>query len=453
MNARSTDTPSGPRAGETVNTKLLRIAQRARGNPRARFTSLYHLLNEELLRACFRALRANAAPGVDEVTKAEYADDLDARLADLVGRLHRMAYRPQPVRRVYIPKPGTGKLRPIGVPAFEDKLVQAGLVRILEALYEEDFVADSYGFRPGRSCHEALRALGRTIDVGSMGYVVEADIKGFFDSVDRGWLARFLAHRIADKRVLRMIERFLKAGVLEDGTVQVSETGTVQGGVISPLLGNVYLHYTLDLWFERSFRKNCAGKARLIRVADDFVACFEKREDAERFMVALVERLKQFGLEIEPTKTRMLEFGPGAAARAAARGEKLGTFDFLGFTHYCDTTRNGKRYRVKRKTSAKKFRAKLAALKAWLQRVRHRDTRWIWEQVAVKLRGHYAYYGVTDNFEAIRRFKREVEKLLFKWLNRRGNRRSLTWEQFNLMRKRFPLPRPRLRVTLFKSQR
>lgn len=451
MNARSTDTPSGPRAGETVNTKLLRIAQRARGNPRARFTSLYHLLNEELLRACFRALRANAAPGVDEVTKAEYADDLDARLADLVGRLHRMAYRPQPVRRVYIPKPGTGKLRPIGVPAFEDKLVQAGLVRILEALYEEDFVADSYGFRPGRSCHEALRALGRTIDVGSMGYVVEADIKGFFDSVDRGWLARFLAHRIADKRVLRMIERFLKAGVLEDGTVQVS--GTVQGGVISPLLGNVYLHYTLDLWFERSFRKNCAGKARLIRVADDFVACFEKREDAERFMVALVERLKQFGLEIEPTKTRMLEFGPGAAARAAARGEKLGTFDFLGFTHYCDTTRNGKRYRVKRKTSAKKFRAKLAALKAWLQRVRHRDTRWIWEQVAVKLRGHYAYYGVTDNFEAIRRFKREVEKLLFKWLNRRGNRRSLTWEQFNLMRKRFPLPRPRLRVTLFKSQR
>jgi RNA-directed DNA polymerase len=453
MNARSTDTPSGPRAGESVNTKLLRIAQRARGDPRARFTSLFHLLNEELLRDCFRELRANAAPGVDEVTKAAYADDLDARLADLVGRLHRMAYRPQPVRRVYIPKPGTGKLRPIGVPALEDKLVQAGLVRILEALYEQDFVADSYGFRPGRSCHEALRALGHTIDVGQVGYVVEADIKGFFDAIDRGWLAQFLAHRIADKRVLRMIERFLKAGVLEDGAVQVSETGTVQGGVISPLLGNVYLHYTLDLWFERAFRKNCAGKARLIRVADDFVACFEKREDAERFLAALIERLKRFGLEIEPTKTRMLEFGPGAAARAAARGEKLGTFDFLGFTHYCDTTRDGKRYRVQRKTSAKKLRAKLAALKGWLQRVRHRPTRWIWEQVAVKLRGHYAYYGVTDNFEAIRRFKREAEKLLFRWLNRQGNRRSLTWEQFNLMRKRFPLPRPRLMVNLFNPRR
>jgi len=453
MNARSKDTLSGPRAGQPVNTKLLRIAERARRDPRARFTSLFHWLNQELLRACFRELRASAAPGVDELTKAEYADDLDARLTDLVGRLHRMAYRPQPVRRVYIPKPGTDKLRPIGVPAFEDKLVQAGLVRILEAVYEQDFVADSYGFRPGRSCHEALRVLGHTIDVGSTGYVVEADIKSFFDSVDRGWLAQFLAHRIADKRVLRMIERFLKAGVLEDGTVHVFETGTVQGGVISPLLGNVYLHYTLDLWFERVFRRSCSGRARLIRVADDFVACFERREDAERFMAELIERLKKFGLEIEPTKTRMLEFGPGAAARAAARGQKLGTFDFLGFTHYCDTTRNGKRYRVKRKTSAKKFRAKLAAVKAWLQRVRHQDTRWIWEQVAVKLRGHSAYYGVTDNFEALRRFEREVAKLLFKWLNRRGNRRSLTWEQFNLMRKRFPLPRPRLRVTLFNPQR
>jgi len=449
MNARSTDTPSGPRAGESVNTKRLRIAQRARSDPRARFTSLFHLLNEEVLRECFRELRASAAPGVDEVTKAAYADDLEARLADLVGRLHRMAYRPQPVRRVYLPKPGTGQLRPIGIPAFEDKLVQAGLVRILEALYEQDFVADSYGFRPGRSCHEALRALGRTIDVGSTGYVVEADINRGFDSVDRRWLAQFLAHRIADKRVLRMIERFLKAGALEDGVVQVSETGTVQGGVISPLLGNVYLHYTLDLWFERAFRKRCAGKARLIRVADDFVACFERREDAERFMAELIERLKQFGLEIEPSKTRMLEFGPGAAARAAARGEKLGTFDFLGFTHYCATTWDGKRYRVKRKTSAKKFRAKLVAIKVWLQRVRHQPSRWIWEQVAVKLRGHYAYYGVTDNFEALRRFAREVEKLLFKWLNRRGNRRSLTWEQYNLMRKRFALPRPRLMVNLF----
>jgi len=393
------------------------------------------------------------AAGADEVTKADYAENLEAKLTDLVGRLQGMAYRPQPVQRVYIPKPGTDKLRPIGVPAFEDKLVQAGLVRILEAIYEQDFIADSFGFRPGRSCHDALRALGQTIDYRSINYVVEADIKGFFDSVDRGWMVRFLAHRVADKRVLRMIERFLKAGVLEDGAVHVSETGTVQGGVISPLLSNVYLHYTLDLWFERVFRKSCSGMARLIRFADDFVACFQKREDAERFTAELIERLKKFGLEVEPTKTKMLEFGPSAAARAAGRGARLGTFDFLGLTHYCDTTRDGKRYRVKRRTSAKKFRAKLRAVKEWLKRVRHRPTRWIWEQVAAKLRGHFAYFGVTDNSEAMGRFAREVQKLLARWLNRRGNRRSLNWQQFNLMLKRFPLPRPRVMVSLWNPGR
>ncbi len=447
MSKRSKDTPPTRSGGETVNTKLLRIAERARREPKAQFTSLFHLMKEELLWDCFRRLSNHSAAGVDQVTKAEYIEHLEANLTNLAQRLQNMEYRPQPVRRVYIPKPGTDKLRPIGVPALEDKLVQAGLVRILEAIYEQDFIADSYGFRPGRSCHDALRALGHTIDFGSINYVVEADIKGFFDSVDRGWLDKFLAHRIADQRVLRMIKRFLKAGVLEDGTVHVSETGTVQGGVISPLLSNLYLHYVLDLWFERVFRKSCKGTARLVRFADDYVACFQTQKDAERFQAEMIERLGKFGLEIEPTKTKQLEFGKQAAARAKAGGKKPETFDFLGFTHYCSTTRDGKRFRVKRKTAAKKFRAKLAAFKEWIRRSRTQPTRWIWEQTAAKLRGHFAYFGVTDNSRAIRRFAFEVQKLLSKWLNRRG-KHSLNWKKFNLMLRRFPLPRPLIMVNL-----
>jgi group II intron reverse transcriptase/maturase len=407
-------------------------------------------MNEELLRDCFRRLSASSAAGVDTVTKAEYAENLETNLRDLVGRLQRMAYRPQPVRRVFIPKPGSDKLRPIGVTAFEDKLVQAGLVRILEAIYEQDFIADSYGFRPGRSAHDALRELGHTIDFGSINYVVEADIKGFFDAIDRTWLEKFLSHRIADPRVRRMITRFLKAGVLEDGEVHVSETGTVQGGVISPVLANVYLHYALDLWFERVVRKECPGSARLIRFADDFVACFQRREDAERFQSALIERLGKFGLEIEPTKTKMLEFGPRVARTAKAEGRKPETFEFLGFTHHCGPSRNGGRYRVKRKTSAKKFRAKLVAFKEWLKRVRTRPTRWIWEQARAKLRGHFAYYGVTDNSLAIQKFGAEVAKLLVKWLSRRGKTGAFDWTKFRLMNERFPLPKPHVRVSLFR---
>jgi len=449
VSERSKETPSTRSGGETVTTKLLWIAERARRDSKAQFSSLFHLLNEELLRECFQQLSASSAAGVDEVTKTGYAEHLETNLQDLVGRLHKMAYQPQPVRRVYLPKPGTDKLRPIGVPALEDKLVQAGLVKILAAIYEQDFIEDSYGFRPGRSCHDALRALGQTIDFGAINYIVEADLKSFFDSVDRSWLGRFLEHRVADKKVLRIITRFLKAGVMEDGAVHVSATGTVQGGVISPLLSNLYLHYALDLWFERIFRKSCIGTARLTRFADDFVACFQKKEDAERFQTALIERLAKFGLEIEPTKTKMLEFGGQALAKAKASERKPETFDFLGFTHYCSTTRDGKRFRVKRKTSAKKFRVKLAAFKEWLKRNRTKPTRWIWEQVAAKLRGHYAYFGVTDNSRSIRQFAKEVCQLLRKWLNRRGKRRCLNWEKFNLMSKRFALPQPRVMVSLF----
>ena len=277
MVARREETPTVPSDGEPVTTKLHRIAEKARKEPEFKFTSLYHLMDEELLRECFKRLRKDAAAGIDEMTKELYATNLDANLLNLIDRLHRMAYIPQPVRRKYIPKPGSTKQRPLGIPCFEDKLVQAGLVRVLEAVYEQDFIEDSYGFRPTRSCHKALIALSDTVQGNSVNHIVEADIKGFFDNVNQEWLLKFLAHRIEDKRILRMVKRFLKAGVSEDGSVTVNDEGTPQGGVISPLLANIYLHYALDLWFETVFRKSCIGYTRLIRYADDCVPRTHRR--------------------------------------------------------------------------------------------------------------------------------------------------------------------------------
>ena len=453
MTERGGETPTVPRRGESVETKLLRVAEKARREPKFQFTSLFHLMNEELLRGCFAELRRDAAAGIDGMTKEMYAEGLEERLTNLGERLQRMAYVPEPVRRRYIPKPGTDKQRPLGVPTLGSKLVEAGLVRILESIYEHDFIEDSYGFRPGRSCHTALRALSHTVESGRINWIVEADIKGFFDNVDHNWLMKFLKHRIGDKRVLRLIKRFLKAGVIEDGQLQVSDQGTPQGGVASPLLANVYLHYVLDLWFERRFRKSCKGLARLIRYCDDFVVCFEYEADAQRFREELIERLAQFSLEVEPSKTKILSFGPRATAWAKRQGQrKPETFDFLGFTHYCSRSRTGKRFRMKRVTARKRFRAKLAEFKAWLRTVRSTlPTRQLWMAACVKLRGHHAYYGVTDNWAGLARFARAVRKLLMKWLNRRGGKRRLNWEKFALMEQRFPLPVPRVTVNLLPS--
>src|SRR3989339_1545995 len=449
MVARCEETLAVHGSGEPVETKLQRIAEKARKEPDFKFTSLYHLMNEELLRGCFNRLRKDAAAGIDKMTKDMYAENLDANLSDLIGRLHRMAYIPQPVRRKYIPKPGSAKQRPLGIPCFEDKLVQAGLVRILEQVYEQDFINDSYGFRPKRSCHDALRALSETVERKPISYIVEADIKGFFDNVNQEWLSKFLAHRVEDKRIQRMVKRFLKAGVAEDGSVTVSDEGTPQGGVISPLLANIYLHYALDLWFEKVYRKSCTGYARLIRYADDFVVCFQYKPDAERFHVELSKRLGNFGLEMESTKTKVMEFGRFAVQNAKRRGGRAETFDFLGLTHYCGTKRDGKGFRMKRVTARKKFIAKLKIFKEWLKKVRNLKTKELWATAKAKLRGHYNYYGVTDNLRGIIRFGKEVKNLLFKWLNRRGKKNCLNWEKFHEMLKRFPLPQPRIRVSMF----
>lgn len=449
MVARREETLIVPSSEESVVTKLRRIAEKARREPSFKFTSLYHLMNEELLRGCFKRLRKDAAAGIDEETKETYAVNLDANLSDLIERLHRMAYIPQAVRRTYIPKPGSTKHRPLGIPCFEDKLVQAGMVRILNAVYEQDFIDDSYGFRPARNCHKALIALSDTVENKSVNHIVEADITGFFDNVNQKWLIKFLEHRIADNRMLRMVKRFLKAGILEDGSITIPDEGTPQGGVISPLLANIYLHYSLDLWFEKVYRKSCTGYARLIRYADDFIACFQTKADAERFRAALGERLGKFNLEVEPTKTRVMEFGRFAVENAARKGRRAETFDFLGFTHYCGRSRNGKRFRMKRVTARKKLTAKINAFKEWLKQSRTMKTAEIWKTVKAKLRGHYSYYGVTDNSSGIAHYAYAVTRLLHKWLNRRGKRGCLSWEKFFKMLTLFPLPKPRIMVSMF----
>ncbi len=438
-----------PSNEESVATKLKRIAEKARKDPHCRFTSLFHLMNHDLLWECFWELKKCKASGIDQVTKDLYAENLMANLNDLVERLHRMAYIPQPVLRVNIPKPGSDKMRPLGIPTLEDKLVQSGLSKILQAIYEQDFIEDSYGFRPKRGCHDALRVLGQTIERRGTQYIVEADIRGFFDNVDQTQLMKFLAHRIADKRIIRYIKRILKSGIQEEGVFRASDRGTPQGGVISPLLANLYLHYTLDLWFERVFRKSCTGTSRFIRYADDFVVCFKQEADARRFRIEMEDRLNQFGLEIAPEKTKILEFGPMAQPRAKQRGEKAETFDFLGFTHFCTTSRNGKMFCVGRKSISKRITAKLNFFKEWLRASRTQPTAAIMETAANKLRGHYAYYGVTGNSKSIRNYYYEVERLLFKWLGRRGKRGSLNYEKFKLLLQRFPLPYPRILVNLW----
>jgi RNA-directed DNA polymerase len=438
-----------PSNEESVETKLQRIASKARKDSKCRFTSLFHLMNRELLWECFWRLRNSRASGIDRVTKEQYAANLMDNLDNLIGRLHRMAYIPQPVRRVYIPKAGSTRMRPLGIPVLEDKLVQAAMSQILKAIYEQDFIEDSYGFRPGRSCHDALRALNQTVKFHGTRYIVEADIKSFFDNVDHEQLMLFLAHRIADKRMTRYIKRFLKAGIHEDGCHRASDRGTPQGGVVSPLLANIYLHYTLDLWFQRRFAKTCRGPARLIRYADDYVVCFRNEADAVRFRREMEKRLNLFGLEIAPEKTKILAFGPEARQWARKQGRKAESFDFLGFTHFCTTSRNGRYFVMGRKTISKRFTAKLKVYKQWLRSNRTLPTAQIMQATAAKLQGHFGYYGISGNSRSIHSFAYEVERILFKWLGRRGKRGSLTIEKFELLLQRFPLPPPRIMVKLW----
>lgn len=412
-------------------TKLEWVGERARREPECSFVSIYHHVYDlEHLRRCYQEMEGGKAPGVDGVGKDDYGKNLEGNLQDLSERLARMGYRPKPVKRVYIDKPGSRQKRPLGIPCFEDKLVQKALSRVLEQIYEADFLPCSYGYRPGRSQHQAIDLLGRTIQRCKVSWVAEADIRSYFDRVNHEWLLRFLSHRVGDPRVLRLIRRFLKAGVMEDGLQRASEEGTPQGGVLSALLSNVYLHYALDLWVEKKFRRGCGGELYFFRYADDFLCCFQYRVEAQVYLRELEKRLGKFDLQLAEEKTRLVSFGRFAEEQRPPGGGQPRTFDFLGFNFYCGRTRQGG-FKVKRRTSRRKFRTKLKQYNQWLRQQRNYHRTGVLVQRSKRLlQGHLNYYAITDNGPRCEAFRKQVQRLLWKWLNRRSQRRSYSAEQF-----------------------
>jgi group II intron reverse transcriptase/maturase len=417
-------------------TFLRAIAEKAYTNKQHRFGDLYRQLNREVLRLSFFRLRKDAASGVDGVTFQEYEKDLEKNLIDLEGRLKRKAYRARLVRRKYIPK-GNGKMRPLGIPVLEDKLVQMAAAQMLLAIYEMDYLPCSYGYRPGVSAHDAIKDLSQELQFGGHHFVVEADIKGFFDNIQWEWLERMLAQRIADGAFLNLIRKWLRAGILEeDGKVIHPQTGTPQGGVISPVLANIYLHYALDLWFERVIRPKQQGRCRMIRFADDFVACFEYRHEAEAFEKALKERLAKFGLEVAADKTKTLRFGHNG-------GPHNGRFDFLGFEFYWQADRRGKP-RVKRRTATKKHLAAMQRMRDWIKEHRNQKLSRLMKTLRTKLQGSWNYYGLIGNYRRMQLFYDATCRTVYKWLNRRSQRRSLTWAGVNRLLTRFHVSPPRI---------
>jgi RNA-directed DNA polymerase len=415
-----------PLPGPPPPCALERIREAAKGRRGERFTTLWHhVYDVERLREAYFALRRTSAPGVDGETWESYGRTLEGNLEDLSGRLKRGAYRAKPVRRVYIPK-GDGRERPIGVPVLEDKIVQRATVEVLNAIYETDFKGFSHGFRPGRNPHNALDALTVGIEQRPVNWVLDADVRAFFDSMDHEWLIRFIEHRIADRRVVRHIRKWLRAGVLEKERWEASKAGTPQGGSISPLLANVYLHYVFDLWADRWRKREAQGAVILVRYADDIVVGFQYREDAERFRHELEQRLSGFALSLHQEKTRLIEFGRNAIANRRARGEgRPESFDFLGFTHLCATSRKG-RFWVQRRTSRKKMRAKLQTIRQRLRKQRHQRVPETGRWLRSVLLGHYRYYGVRGNYRMLAAFQYHVLCAWYRMLNRRSQRRGVT---------------------------
>ncbi len=436
----ASETRPGRSAGPGVSSGLDRVREVARRDKEARFTALLHHVSLHRLGLAFDELNRRAAPGVDGVSWAAYEQDLGANLRGLRGRVQQGCYRASPSRRVYIPK-ADGRQRPLGIATLEDKIVQRAVVEVLNAVYEADFRGFSYGFRPGRGAHQALDALTAGIMRKRVNWVLDADIRDFFGSLDRGWLERFLRHRIADERVLRLIGKWLAAGVIEDGKWTKTETGSPQGASVSPLLANVYLHYVFDLWADWWRKRHAHGDVIIVRWADDFIVGFEYKDDAERFLDELRGRFARFGLELHPDKTRLIEFGRHAARNRAARGDRRPeTFDFLGFTHLCARSKNG-RFWVRRITISKRLRAKLAGVKAETRRRAHQPIpvqgRWL----ASVLRGHMAYYAVPGNAHAVAAFRGQVTRHWLKALRRRSQKgRRLTWARMDRIQKRWLPP-------------
>lgn len=435
----------------TTATKLTLITTRSREKPQEKFTSLIHHLNgAAFLYECYRELKNGKAPGLDRRTKESYTEEeIKGAIADVILKLKRRRYRPQPVKRVYIAKTN-GKKRPLGLPTVMDKVVQLGMKKILEAIFEPTFLDCSYGFRPHRSCHQAIKAGYRMMMTKPVNWIIDVDIKSFFDTVDHRWLMECVKQKVNDPNFNRLIIRFLKAGVVEEGIRRPTEQGTPQGGILSPLLANIYLHYILDLWFERVEKRQVRGYTELIRYADDFIIGAQTRQEAEQILTDLKARFQKFNLTLSPEKTKIIEFGRFACENRQRQGEgKPDTFDFLGFTHYCSTSRQGN-FLVKHTTARSRKRRHQKEMNQWLKSVRNRlKLKVIWKQLAAKLRGHYQYYGISSNLRSLQAHYHWTRRLAFKWLNRRSQKKSFNWTAFAQYLERYPLPKPALAFNLY----
>jgi group II intron reverse transcriptase/maturase len=423
---------------------LYGVREAARKDKGLKFTNLFHHLTPELLRSSFFDLKKQAVPGVDGETWADYATEVDRRIEDLYGRLHRGAYRAKPSKRAYIPKPD-GRQRPLGIAALEDKIVQQAVRTILECIYEEDFLGFSYGFRPGRGCHRALDALYVGIKTRHVNWILDADIRGFFDNISHDWLMKFLEHRIADRRMLRLLKKWLRAGVSEDGQWSPTKVGTPQGAVISPLYANVFLHYVLDLWINQWRKRYASGTVIIVRYADDFVIGFQTETDARNCLAALQGRMTKFALELHPDKTRLIEFGRVAERTRRERGDgPPATFDFLGFTHICGRTRKGA-FTIHRRTARKKFLAALAAIREKLRKRLHAPLPQVGAWLGQVYQGWCQYYAVPGNYRSLNRFQKALQAMWLRGLRRRSQRgRTLTWNTFSRLCNRW-LPNPTIR--------
>jgi RNA-directed DNA polymerase len=431
---------SGTSSPQSISTKLGRIAELARNAPTMAFTTLAHHIDVDWLREAYRRTRKDGATGVDGKSAEEYAQKLDENLRSLLDRAKTGMYRAPPVRRVHIPKGDGKQTRPIGIPTFEDKVLQRAVAMLLEAVYEQDFYDGSYGFRPGRSAHDALNALQNITVTMAGGWILEVDIKKFFDTLDHAHLREILSRRVRDGVLLRLIGKWLNAGVLEGLELSRPDSGTPQGGVISPLLANVYLHAVLDEWFVKDVAPRLKGRAHLVRYADDFVMVFAREDDARRVCEVLPKRFARYGLALHPEKTRLLEFRRPDLSKD---GDGPTTFDLLGFTHHWGLSRKGK-WIVKRRTAKDRLSRALRRVAEWCRVHRHDPVRVQQHKLGQKLRGHYAYYGITPNYESVQRFFHEAKAIWRKWLSRRSNSRRLNWERMHALLERFPLPRPRI---------